>query len=241
VRSFTELFLFFIIYSFSGWILETVFASINQEKFINRGFLTGFLCPIYGLGAILVIKSSLWVDVYIKGYYKEILLSVLFSVILVTALEYITGFILEKLFNCKWWDYSDNYANINGYICLKYSLLWGFIAFLLVQVEHPLISKIVRNIPIEIKNHFAVFILLCFITDTIKSVIDALNLKNVILNYSNYTVKKYYEKIIKYERFFIACPHLLILNAGIINRDIRSILNEKIDKIKIELRNRFQE
>lgn len=238
MQNFTELFLLFIIYSFLGWVLETAFASIKQRKIVNRGFLSGFLCPIYGFSAILIIRASMWVNAYFKGYYSSILVSVLFSVIIVTALEYVTGFILETLFDCKWWDYSDNYANLHGYICVKYSLLWGIAAFLLVNVEHPLISGILRDIPMRIKGYFALFTFLYFILDTIKSVIEALELMDVILNSSKYTIKKYYERIMKYERFFMACPRLIKL---IINRDIRSVLNDKINKIKVQLRNKFEE
>lgn len=235
------LFLFFAIYSCLGWVLESNFARIKEGMFINRGFLAGPFCPIYGLGAVLIIKAFSLINNYIKDYYTWIFVSVVFSIILVSALEYITGIILEGFFNCKWWDYSDNYANIKGYICLKYSLLWGFIAFLLMQVIHPLILKIVLNIPFEIKSYYTVFLLLYFIVDTIKSIIDALNLRNVVINYSNFSIKMYYEKIIQYKRFFIAYPRLLLLNAGVINRDLRRELNVKIDKIKMVFKNRFQE
>lgn len=239
MENYIILLLLFAVYSFLGWVLETTFASINAGKFINRGFLTGSFCPIYGLGAILIIKASSGIDIYIEYYYTGVLISVLFSIILVTALEYITGFILERLFNCKWWDYSDNHANIKGYVCLKYSLLWGVLAFLLVQMVHPLILKIVLNIPFRIKIYYAVILGIYFIGDTIRSVTDALNLRNVIINYSNFSVKMYCEKILQYKRFFIAFPRLLFLNAGVINRDIRRILNGKIDKIKIAVKNKF--
>ena len=109
--------------------METIFASINERKLINRGFLTGFFCPIYGFGAILIVQSSKWVTVVFEDYSTSLFISILFSILLVTALEYITGFALEKVFNCKWWDYSDNAMNLKGYICLKYSLLWGILAF----------------------------------------------------------------------------------------------------------------
>jgi uncharacterized membrane protein len=78
------------------------------------------------------------------------------------------------------------------------------------------------------------------LADTAKSVFGALDLRVVIINYTNFSVNKYYEKIIQYKRFFLAFPRLLILNAGIINRDIRSILNDRMDKIKVELKSRFQ-
>lgn len=240
MKNFIDLIFFFAIYSFLGWILETVFASANERKFINRGFLTGFFCPIYGFGAILIVRVSAFISIYIKSYYKSTLTNVIISIILVTALEYITGFILEKFFNCKWWDYSDNYANINGYICLKYSFLWGIIAIMMLQIVHPIILKTNFNISFQEKVYFVMIFLIYFISDIIKSVIDALNLRKLILNYSKYTVNKYYEKIIKYKRIFAAYPHLMIVNARVINRDIRSILNEKIYKIKVEFKNKFQ-
>jgi len=240
LENYVILLLFFTIYSFLGWVLETTFASINSGKFINRGFLTGIFCPIYGFAAILIIKASSTISIYVKYYYIWLLVSVLLSITLVTALEYITGFILERLFNCKWWDYSDNYANIKGYVCLKYSLLWGVLAFLLVQMVHPLILKVILNIPFRIKGYYGVILLFYFIADTIRSVTDALSLRKIIINYSNFPVKMYHQKILQYKRFFVAFPRLLLLNAGIINRDIRRILNCKIDKIKIALKNKFQ-
>ncbi|WP_083273346.1 putative ABC transporter permease [Geosporobacter ferrireducens] len=239
MSGFSDLVLFFAIYSFLGWLMETIFASINERKLINRGFLTGFFCPIYGFGAILIVQSSKWVTVVFEDYSTSLFISILFSILLVTALEYITGLALEKVFNCKWWDYSNNAMNLKGYICLQYSLLWGILAFFLVQVAHPALSELVFSVPVSTKGYIATLIILYFLTDTAKSVLDALDLREVIINYSNLPVNKYYEKIIKYKRFFLAFPRLLILNAGILNRDIRSILNDRIDKIKVELKSRF--
>nr|WP_286207991.1 hypothetical protein [Clostridium caldaquaticum] len=232
--------LFFAIYSFLGWLMETIFASINERKFINRGFLNGFFCPIYGFGAILIVQFSKWIIFVFKDYSTSLLISIVFSTILVTVLEYITGFALEKVFNCKWWDYSNNAMNVKGYICLKYSLLWGILAFLLVQVVHPTFSKLIFSVPVSTKGYIAAVIILYFLIDTTKSVLEALDLRKVIINYTDLPVNKYYEKIIKYKRFFLAFPRLLILNAGILNRDIRSILNDKIDKIKVEIKSRFR-
>jgi uncharacterized membrane protein len=219
--------------------METVFASINERKIINRGFLTGFFCPIYGFGAVLILQSSKWVANVFENHFTSLIINLLFSIILVTVLEYITGFLLEKFFDCKWWDYSDNALNLKGYICLKYSLFWGLLTFLLLQVVHPAISEVIFSIPGHVKGYLAAFLLVYFLVDTAKSVIDALDLRKVILDASNISSNKYYEKIIQYKRFFIAFPRLLILNAGIINRDIRSILNERMDKIKVELKSRF--
>lgn len=239
MNSFYDLMLFFTIYSFLGWILETVHASIVQRKIVNRGFLTGFVCPIYGFGAVLAYQCSKLGSVVFKNYLFSLIINIVISIILVTILEYITGFILEKLFNCKWWDYSDNYLNLHGYICLKFSLLWGLLTFLLIKIIHPSVSKVVSLIPASIKGYLTLLIIVCFIVDVVKSVIDALDLRKVILNYSDITVEKYHEKIIQYKRFFLAFPRLLRLNADIINRDIRSILYDRVGKIKVEIKNKF--
>jgi uncharacterized membrane protein len=238
MMNFNDLLLFFTIYSFLGWTMETIFASINERKVINRGFLTGFVCPIYGFGAVLIIQSSQWISDVFENPYTVLILNILFSIILVTVLEYITGYLLEKFFNCKWWDYSDNALNFHGYICLKYSLLWGALTFVLLQFVHPAVSEAVFSIPASVKGYLVPFVLLYFLADTAKSVSDALDLRKTILN-SNLSVNRYYEKIIQYKRFFLAFPRLLFLNAGIINRDIRSILNDRMDKIKVELKSRF--
>ncbi|QNU67908.1 hypothetical protein EHE19_005520 [Ruminiclostridium herbifermentans] len=240
MNTYLDLLLYFIIYSFLGWIMETVFASFKEKKFVNRGFLSGFFCPIYGFGAILIIQSSKWLSVAIENHAASLFVNILLSIFLVTVLEYITGALLEKIFNCKWWDYSDNAAHIKGYICIKYSILWGLLAILLVQIVHPVVTQIVYLIPVTTKGTMALLFLIYVMIDTRKSVIDALSLRKVILNYSSISINKYYQYILKYKRFFIAFPNLLILNAGLVNHNIRSIINDRIVKIKTELRSRFQ-
>jgi len=237
--SFTEILLFFTIYSFLGWLIETVFASANAKKLINRGFLTGFFCPIYGFAAVLIIKTISMINITFESYFVSLIAKSVFAIVLVTLLELVTGFFLEKFFNCKWWDYSDNRANFKGYICFKYSILWGLFSLVLVNIVHPAISWIVLSIPKSMNIYMVIFFILYFLTDTTKSVIDALDLRKVIINYSNFSVNKYYDKIIQYKRIFLAFPRLLILNAGIINRDVRSILNDRFHKIKVEFKSRF--
>ena len=134
-----ELFLLFIIYSFLGWVLETVHASVRDKKFVNRGFLAGCFCPIYGFGAVLTVLIFDWINIYIKNYTTYMVVSVIATILVVTLLEYITGYLLEKIFHSKWWDYSNDFANIHGYICLGYSLLWGILAFILIRVINPMI------------------------------------------------------------------------------------------------------
>jgi len=234
-----DLFLYFIAYSFIGWVMETTFASIRNMRFINRGFLIGPFTPIYGFGAVLIIQCSNWISGMFEDHFTSLLITVIFSTLLVTVLELITGLLLESVFDTKWWDYSSNAFNFKGYICLKYSLLWGILAFLLIQAVHPVILQVIKLIPVSSKVRIAVLSGLYFLLDTTKSIIDTLDLRKAIIYYSDLSVSKYKEKIIKYKRIFLAFPRLLMLNAGIINRDVRSILNGRINKIKTEIKNRL--
>lgn len=239
MNMFLDLILYFAVYSFIGWVMETTFASITQRKFINRGFLIGPFVPIYGFGAILIIQSSNWTSIIFENHFMSLFITLLFSTLLVTVLEFITGFLLEKVFNLKWWDYSNNIMNFKGYICLSYSLLWGILAFLLIQVIHPTTEQFVHLIPLSNKKYIAAFLVIYFLIDTIKSVIGTLDLRKAIIYHSDMPMGKYKEIIIKYKRIFLAFPRLLILNAGILNRDVRDILNGRINKIKVKIKNRI--
>lgn len=131
---------YFIIYSFLGWCIEVCYATLNTGKFVNRGFLNGPYCPIYGLGATGIV--------YFLSPFKEYpLILFITSATLTTALEFITGYILEKIFNCKWWDYSKVPFNIKGYVCLKFTVIWGLACIILVNVLHPIINNFIDHTP----------------------------------------------------------------------------------------------
>ncbi|PKM93174.1 MAG: hypothetical protein CVU84_17145 [Firmicutes bacterium HGW-Firmicutes-1] len=224
--------LFFALYSFIGWVLETIFASALQRKFINRGFLIGPFTPIYGFSAILIILLLVWISISEQNALITLIKNILLSTLMVTTLEFITGYLLEKIFHSKWWDYSDNFLNFKGYICFKYSILWGVLAFALIQIVHPFMEQFIYLLPESTKMYIAIFFMVYFIFDSLVSAIGALNLRKVIIHYSDLTLDKYKEKIIKYKRIFLAFPQLLILNANVLKRDVRSILNGRIDKVK---------
>ena len=122
-----QLIAFFYIYCFLGWCFESGYATIKQRKLTNRGFLRGPYIPIYAFGAIFVL--------IITDNFQGSILSVYFSgLIAATVLEYITGYVMEKLFKVKYWDYSDHKFNLNGYISLSTSIAWGFLSVLLTEV-----------------------------------------------------------------------------------------------------------
>lgn len=131
---------YFFIYGFLGWCSEVAFAAFKQRKFVNRGFLNGPICPVYGFGVGFVVSL-------LMPYKSNVFFMYIASVVAVSSIEWITGFALEKIFHSRWWDYSDQPFNLNGYICLPFSLIWGAACMLIVYVVHPLITKFVGLIP----------------------------------------------------------------------------------------------
>ena len=130
----------FFIYAFLGWCSEVAFAAVNKGKFVNRGFLNGPVCPIYGVGMLIVVLC-LW------NLRDRPLLLFLGSALLTTALEFVTGFVLERFFHDKWWDYSDMPFNIKGYVCLKFTILWGLAASFIIGAIHRFIYMLIEKTP----------------------------------------------------------------------------------------------
>ena len=130
----------FFVYAFLGWCTEVSYAALRTGKFVNRGFLNGPVCPIYGCGVVVVLAG---LDP-LKGNFVLLFLG---SVVLTSALEWATGFVLEKLFRQRWWDYSDKPFNLGGYICLEFSIMWGFACLFVVDILHPSIEFFIRLIP----------------------------------------------------------------------------------------------
>lgn len=131
---------YFIIYAFVGWCVEVIFAAVTTGKFVNRGFLAGPVCPIYGFGMVIVVFL-------LTPVAENLILLFIASVILTSALEFVTGYVLEKVFNEKWWDYSELPFNIKGYVCLKFSLMWGIACVFIMKIVHPAIEHGVHLVP----------------------------------------------------------------------------------------------
>ncbi len=153
----------FMIYAFLGWCTEVSYAALDLGKFVNRGFLNGPYCPIYGFGVLIVIG--------VLTPLKENLL-ILFagSFLLTSVLESLTGWLLEKVFHNKWWDYSDIPFHINGYVCLKFSVLWGLACSFIMLVLHPLIYKFILIFPNSVGAVLLIVFLSAFLIDCIFTV-----------------------------------------------------------------------
>jgi uncharacterized membrane protein len=125
-----DLFILFAAYSFIGWAWESALFTVQERKFVNRGFLNGPLCPIYGFGGLLLVWA-------LEGRTNNLLVLFVAAIVLTTALECLTAILLEKLFNDKWWDYSMFPLNLKGRISLISSLVFGVMSVLLIKYMHP--------------------------------------------------------------------------------------------------------
>ena len=138
-----KVFLWFILYSFFGWVYESILCSCTSHSLVNRGFLNGPLCPIYGFGAVTVILAFWWEpDISLWNLFLS-------SMVLTCTLEYITSWGMEKLFHARWWDYSEYRYNINGRVCLLGALAFGSFSVVLIKVVHPRIMAAVDSLPAQ--------------------------------------------------------------------------------------------
>ncbi|CDM70255.1 hypothetical protein CM240_3138 [Clostridium bornimense] len=206
--------LFFFIYCFIGWIWESCYVSVENKKWVNRGFLRGPMLPIYGFGAIIILVATIPVK-------ENLILVFIFGMIAATILEYFTGVIMEKIFHVRYWDYSDEAFNFQGHICLLCSLAWGAFSILMIKVIHPPIEYIVFMVPDIIIEIMALFILVLFTIDTVQSVNDAMDLKDTLarLTEGNETVKHIKKR--------------LEVMAAFINEDVKEIEEKFMDKISV--------
>ncbi|HBG10822.1 MAG TPA: hypothetical protein DDX68_00740 [Clostridium sp.] len=165
--------LFFFIYCFIGWIIESTYVSVRSLHFVNRGFLRLPLLPLYGSGAIIM----LWLSLPVQG---NLFLVFLFGMLGASALEYVTGYAMERLFKMKYWDYSNNPFNLNGYVCLTNSIAWGFLTLLLTEVIHRPLEWLVLRLNVTVCISLVIIVGIIFVTDAIHSTKEALDLGRIL-------------------------------------------------------------
>lgn len=160
---------YFLLYSFLGWILEVVYHVLSVGKVINRGFLNGPVCPIYGFGMLSVL-------LILKPFSDNPLLLFAGGIFFATLIELIGGFVLYKLFHMRWWDYSQEPFNLGGYICLKYSIAWGFCIVFAMKVVHPFVELNVKVLDGVFGHAVVVILWIIFFVDSVITVLTVLNL-----------------------------------------------------------------
>lgn len=193
----SKLFVWFIVYSFMGWVYESIFCTIKNRQWENRGFLHGPIVPIYGVGALLasIVFSSLPVESLQQASSLTIFLICFLGSI---VLEYFTSWALEKLFHAYWWDYSNVPLNIHGRVCLFASIGFGVAGILVVRVLFPFVSHITSGISPFWMEFLSLFFMLLFGMDmalTISALTNFTKNFNRIENEINEQIAAAYDKL----------------------------------------------
>lgn len=211
-----------------GWSIEVVNSLISEKKFVNRGFMLGPYCPIYGYSAIIMV-------LYLDQYRDNVLTVFLLAVVVCSVVEYLVSYAMEKLFNARWWDYSNKKFNINGRVCLTNAFLFGILGVILVYFINPFLYKLISKMNTKVLMIISIILLVLFVIDFITSMGVTCKLKNSMKRIKkdsteemNKKVKEVIESKILNRRIFKAFPSFKINIIGI--KDIKEKIEEKIDK-----------
>ena len=226
---FWSAFLIFILFSFIGWISEVIYVGVTSaHKFVNRGFLHGPICPVYGFGGvvILMLPPSLyatWIPLFFA------------SMILCTIVEYFVSWLMEKLFHTRWWDYSHYKIQLNGRICLLNSILFGFLGVVVIHFVYPLMIDLLNSLGQKVINVSGVIILAVLSVDiffTVRKLVDFANVMKKLkelgetLN-SHYGQEEWFKK-----GSFIDMINSVIERAENRKEEFSQKILEKIDKVQ---------
>lgn len=164
--------LLFFMYSFLGWLWEVIINIVRKRKFINRGFLIGPYCPIYGYGILLI-------TILLKKYQDDVVITFIMSILIAGILEYYTSLIMEKIFNARWWDYTYKKFNINGRVCLDVLIFFGVLACLIVYFANPFFMQILSIFKSPFIHIITIALVAGYLIDNVTSFKIIMNLKDV--------------------------------------------------------------
>lgn len=212
-------FILFIAYSFFGWLLEVIGKLIEQKKFINRGFLIGPYCPIYGTGAILI-------TFLLKKYTEDSITLFIMAILVCGTLEYLTSYFMEKIFHARWWDYSQRKFNINGRVCLNTIIPFGLLGMFIMYVSNPFLLEKIEMLPQIYLNIIFWLLLIIYVIDNIVSA-------NVI-SYVRKTTKEFGKNSDNTEEITKKVKEALTSKSGLYRRLLKAY--PKLQSIKIKMK-----
>jgi len=212
---------FFIVYSFFGWILESVYKSILKKNFVNSGFLHGPFCPIYGVGAIIMY-------VFLDEFKANSIILFFTGFVVLSVWEYFVGWLLEKTFNTKYWDYSESKFNIKGRVCLLNSIFWGILGIVFIEIISPFIESKLLLIDFNILIYLNILIYAYLVIDVIVSTIKVRNIE-IRLRSIEEIGEKLKEKLLKLEELKEHVDHKKIQD---IKQDNLELLQKMIEELK---------
>lgn len=181
MNSIDKLALLFFLFAFLGWVLEVIYAYFRHKKFVNRGFLKGPLCPVYGIGmtGMVVLSNLINQKILTNNLIIKVFLIFIATFLFTSILEYITGFLLELFFHQKWWDYSEEKFNLKGRVCLKFSVYWGILGLFIIEFISIIPENLIKLTQRQID--FTLLILIpIFIIDIVTSIDLALKLEKIL-------------------------------------------------------------
>lgn len=170
---FIKYFLLFIIYSFTGWTMEMIVTAIENKKIVDRGFLIGPYCPIYGWGGVLM-------TIFLTRFQNNIIVLFLMAIVICGMLEYITSYIMEKIFKARWWDYSNKKINLHGRICVDTLIPFGILGTFIICIANPFFMDMINNIPNTLLIVITIILFIIFVIDTVVSITITFNLRGTI-------------------------------------------------------------
>jgi uncharacterized membrane protein/HD superfamily phosphodiesterase len=233
-----QIIVLFAIYAFLGWLIEVAYRSFTQRQLINAGFLYGPFVPLYGFGSALIIL----LESVIHGW--PLAIKVVAYGIILTAIEYFTGFLFEKIFKLKLWDYSDNKINLHGRVSLLFSVFWTIMAFAFIIFIHPYVLQYVSSIEESFLNKFSVVLLVYGLTDFIFSIVSISAFRRKIaylyaeyFNLSNAEIEKIFNSL---RRLRTAFPHLSQYIDSNIDREIKGRINTFLKSIMSQIRQNIE-
>lgn len=192
-------YLWMMIYSIIGWMYESVLCSISSRKWVNRGFFNGPYCPIYGTGAVLILL--------ILGRVKNPILLFLLGAVLTCSLEYLTSYVMEKLFHARWWDYTKRRFNLGGRVCLLGAVVFGGFTVVLVKLLHPIIASLTSRLTSPGRHWVCGILLAAFTADLIVTVRGLIGIHAVFAEYAAILQKRRLELA---ERLRTAPAHMAL-------------------------------
>ena len=180
------IYILFWLYSFLGWLMETTLVSLESKRFINRGFLMGPYCPIYGTGGVLLLVLS--------PYKDSPFLVFILSIVICSIIEYLTSYILEMIYKVRWWDYSNRMFNLNGRVCLFNSICFGLLGMLMVSYLNPVFLNLITSLSDTILTIIALIILIITLIDMSITFSIMFDIRKTIINLKDKTITSIFKK-----------------------------------------------
>ena len=206
----------FFAFSFLGWLMEVMMVILKERKIVNRGFLIGPCCPIYGFGGLIM-------TLLLQNIKNNPILLFLLSLLICSVLEYGTSYVMEKLFHARWWDYSNRKFNINGRICLTNMIAFGLLGCLIIYILDPIYFEKIKYLSTQILNIICIILLALFLIDSIFSVKIIKNIKLIKKNMKDNT-----------EEITRRVKEILIEKSALTRRIVEAFPNMMVIKEKIK-------